>query len=84
MVSYGTENVSFQLADRSIAPKFKAEMISSYALVKSAEAEKKDYKTDGIPGVTNENYFNSDEGIGYYKVLNRGKKAIGVAFEFQL
>lgn len=35
-------------------------------------------------GVTCENYFGGYEGMGYYKVLNRGNKNIEFTFMFQL
>lgn len=35
-------------------------------------------------GVTCENHFGQSEGIGYYKVLNRGNKNIEFTFVFQL
>lgn len=84
LVSYGVQNVAFQLADRSCANKFKSDMVASYAIANSPKAEKKDYRAYGINGLTSQSHFSTETGMGYVRLVNRANRQYTANLNFML
>jgi hypothetical protein len=72
------------MLDRSIAPKFKEDMLWSYALKRSAVAKQENYSKFQAPKVLCENHFSNEDGIGYFKVSNNGNRPVEITMKFAL
>lgn len=74
ITSYGPSNVRFKAhTDRSIAPKFKRQMIQSFA--DKYPGEINFYSKLNIPEAYREVFFNINRGLGYIRVNNLSQKA---------
>lgn len=84
LTSYGVEKVTFEKINRTIAPKFKQDLIESFSAINEENAEAGSMQEVGFAGIVTQTYFSIEEGIGFVKTINKTKHTCKIETTFDL